>query len=66
MVNHENNLPKLAKPALRALAGAGITQLQDLKNWKEEDVIKLHGIGPNAMNSIRLAMEEKGLSFLGQ
>ena len=45
----ETNLPKLAAPARRALQGAGYTRLEDLTKVTESEVIKLHGIGANAM-----------------
>lgn len=59
----ENNFPKLAKPALRALNGAGYTQLEQLTTVTEADISKLHGIGKNALNSLRDALQQKGLSF---
>jgi hypothetical protein len=46
----------LARPALRALAGAGFTSLEKLRKVKEEDLMKLHGAGPNAMRIIREAL----------
>ncbi len=48
----ESDLPKLASPARRALAGAGYTRLE-----------QLHGIGPNALDQLRRALAERGLSF---
>jgi hypothetical protein len=59
----ENDLPKLAAPARRALIGAGYTRLEHLTEVKESDVMKLHGMGPNAMRVLRNALKERGLSF---
>jgi DNA-directed RNA polymerase alpha subunit len=60
----KNELPvQLAKPAQRALNGAGITNLEQLSELTEEDLMKLHGMGPKAMDQLRAAMEEKSLSF---
>jgi hypothetical protein len=59
------DLPKLAAPARRALAGAGYTSLEDLARAKESDVKALHGMGPNAMATLRKALQEHGLSFRG-
>lgn len=56
-------LLKLAKPAQRALANAGITSLQQLAKYSEEEIALLHGIGPNALRQIKQAFQEKGLSF---
>jgi hypothetical protein len=58
-----SDLPKLAAPAQRALAGAGVRDLSDLKRMTEADVMALHGMGPNAMASLRTAMKAKKLSF---
>ncbi len=58
-----SDLPKLAAPAQRALAGAGVRDLSDLKRMTEADVMALHGMGPNAMASLRTAMKAKRLSF---
>jgi hypothetical protein len=59
----QNDFPKLSAPAQRALAAAGVQQLKDLTKFSETEVKKWHGIGPNAMKSLRQAMDEKGLSF---
>lgn len=56
-------LEKLAAPARRALAAAGITQLSDLTRHTEADVGRLHGIGPNALRTLREALEARGLDF---
>ncbi|RXZ02623.1 DNA-binding protein [Fictibacillus sp. S7] len=53
----------MAKPAQRALAGAGITSYQELSKHSEEKVSKLHGMGPKAMNQLKEALEKQGLNF---
>jgi predicted Fe-Mo cluster-binding NifX family protein len=62
--HNQSDLPKLASPARRALAGAGITHLTQLAAMSEADLLQLHGIGPNALQALRQALQEKGLSFL--
>ncbi len=57
------DLPKLAAPAQRALAGAGVTRLSDVARMTQTDVMALHGMGPGAMASIKAAMRAKKLSF---
>lgn len=57
------DFPKLSAPAQRALAGAGIQNLKQLTRFSEKEIKDLHGIGPNAMNALRRALEEKGMSF---
>jgi len=56
-------LPKLAQPALRALAGARIAELGDLAKFKEAEVKALHGMGPNAMGKLKEAMTQAGIEF---
>jgi hypothetical protein len=63
MGTEETDLPKLATPARRALIGAGYTRLERLTQVKESEVMQLHGMGPNAMEVLRRALEERGLSF---
>ncbi|MFC7680727.1 DNA-binding protein [Paenibacillus sp. GCM10028914] len=60
----ENDLPTgLAKPAQRALANAGITQLEQVSKLSESELKQLHGIGPNAVEQLRKALEVQGLKF---
>ncbi len=63
MTPQNSDFPKLAQPAQRALANAGIQQLEQLTKFSEAEVKQWHGIGPNALNQLRLAMAAKGLSF---
>jgi hypothetical protein len=57
------NLPKLAAPARRALAAAGVERLEQLTKFSETEVSKWHGIGPNALKQLRAALSALGLSF---
>ncbi len=58
-----SKFPKLAAPAQRALAAAGIQHLEQLANFSEAEVGKWHGIGPNAINALRAALSARNLSF---
>ncbi|GAA4579652.1 hypothetical protein GCM10023194_05810 [Planotetraspora phitsanulokensis] len=60
------DLPKLSAPARRALAGAGYATLEQLSQATEAEVLKLHGMGPNAMAALRSALDERGLRFRDQ
>lgn len=53
----------VAKPAQRALAGAGFTQLEQLASVSEAELKRLHGMGPKALEQLRRALEARGLSF---
>jgi hypothetical protein len=60
----ESDLPAgLAKPAKRALEGAGYIRLEQFTKLSEAEVLQLHGMGPKAMKLIREALAEKGLGF---
>ena len=59
----ENDLPKLAAPARRALAGAKLASLAQLARRTEAEVAALHGMGPNALATLKAAMKAKGLGF---
>jgi DNA-binding IscR family transcriptional regulator len=60
----QTDLPvKLASPARRALAQAGIFQLEQLAGYTEAQIAEMHGIGPNALQQLRQALAENGLAF---
>jgi hypothetical protein len=62
--SQESDLPaKLSQPAQRALAAAGYQRLEQLSGITEAELGRLHGIGPNALDQLRSALKEKGLSF---
>ena len=63
MEKKESDLPKLASPAQRALANVGIKNLAQLAKLSEAEIKDLHGIGPNALITLRAALKAKGLSF---
>lgn len=54
---------KLAAPAQRALASAGITDLKKLSKFTEAEIAQLHGMGPNALSKLHDALKADGLSF---
>jgi hypothetical protein len=53
----------LSKPAQRALAAAGYTNLKQLTQVSEADLGRLHGVGPKAIDQLRQALAASGLSF---
>jgi hypothetical protein len=55
----------LAAPARRALAGAGVQSLEQLAGMSQAEVARLHGMGPKAIERLREALREHGLSFAG-
>ncbi len=59
----KSGFPKLAQPAARALAGAGIQSLEQLTGYRAEEIRRLHGIGPNALKTLQVALAARGWSF---
>ena len=59
----QSNFPKMSAPALRALNNAGYTRLEQLTGVTEAEIKKLHGMGPNALGKLQVAMKDAGLSF---
>ncbi|MED1741963.1 RNA polymerase alpha subunit C-terminal domain-containing protein [Bacillus swezeyi] len=56
-------LSLLSAPARRALEHNGITSLQQLSNYSEKEILKIHGMGPASLPKLRAALKENGLSF---
>jgi len=58
--------PGLSAPARRALAGAGIATLDQLSARSEEEILRLHGMGPKALGTLREALRARGQAFAGE
>ncbi len=56
-------LAKLSSPARRALEHEGITTLAKLSMYSEKEILKLHGIGPASMPTLKAALVAEGLTF---
>jgi DNA-directed RNA polymerase alpha subunit len=54
---------KISQPALRALKSAGIETLEQLTQYKEGELLALHGFGPKALGILKNILGEYGLSF---
>ena len=53
----------IGAPARRALMAQGIYGIKDLTKWTKNDLLKLHGVGPNAANKIEKIVTEAGYSL---
>lgn len=60
---NNTDLPKLASPAQCGLQSAGITNLKQLTKLTEAELLKLHGMGQNALGKLREALTLNGMSF---
>ncbi|WP_147803841.1 RNA polymerase alpha subunit C-terminal domain-containing protein [Alkalicoccus halolimnae] len=56
-------LSLLSNPARQALEHEGITTLQKLSKCTEREILKLHGMGPRSMPTLRNELQSKGLAF---
>ncbi len=64
MPQSDPDLPaSLAASARRALAAAGYSRLEQFTELTEAEIGRRHGMGPKAIEQIRLALAAKGLSF---
>jgi DNA-directed RNA polymerase alpha subunit len=61
-----SDLPKISAPAQRALAAAGYNLLQQLTQVSEAELLRLHGMGPKAIGTLRQALAARGLAFAGE
>ena len=59
----QSDLPKIAAPAQRALQSAGIFTLKQLSRISKEELLQLHGMGPNAVGKLEEALKVNGLAF---
>lgn len=56
-------IPNIGKPAASALEHIGITQLEELTQFDEKNLLKLHGLGPKAAGILKDALQTSGLKF---
>ncbi|MCK0470552.1 RNA polymerase alpha subunit C-terminal domain-containing protein [Halalkalibacter sp. APA_J-10(15)] len=56
-------LSKLSSPARNALLHEGIDTLQKLSTYTEKEILRIHGIGPASLPTMRTLLEEERLSF---
>lgn len=61
MENQPDLWAGLSAPAKRALAQANIHTVADLAQWRESDLLTLHGLGPSALPKLRKLLDEYGL-----
>lgn len=57
------DLPKIAAPAMRALASVRVEKVEDLARFTEKEIADLHGMGPNALGKLKEAMKAAGVEF---
>ncbi len=54
---------RVMSPAKRALLGAGLLTLDDVAQWRREDLAALHGVGPRALELIDAALAATGRRY---
>jgi len=61
---NQKDIPStIGKPALRALGSANIVRLDQLTSISQEELLKLHGVGPKAIRILSETLAEMGLDF---
>ena len=58
-----DDLPRIGRPATGALREHGVTTLAQVAQWREVDLLAVHGVGPRAVEILRAALAEAGLRF---
>ena len=53
----------LSNSARRALVGAGYVELEQLTSVTEAGALRLHGMGPKALELLRQALAARGMAF---
>lgn len=56
-------LAELGAPARRALEHIGVTTLTALATYSEREILRLHGMGPRSLPTLRNALRRQGLAF---
>lgn len=56
-------LSELSAPARRALEGEGIKTLKKLSKYSEQEILRLHGMGPGSLPKLKSALKDAGLAF---
>jgi hypothetical protein len=60
----KDGFPKgISQPALRALARAGYSHIDQLTVASESELLALHGMGPKVMGILKSALQERGKTF---
>jgi predicted flap endonuclease-1-like 5' DNA nuclease len=55
------SFPKgVGRPAMRALASVGVTELDQLTRFTEAELKALHGMGPKALGLLKAALAVRG------
>lgn len=57
------DLPKIPKSAIAVLKSAGVESLEDAATWPADELAGLRGFGPKAFQTLKVAVENAGLSF---
>jgi len=57
-MNDPRPLPNIGAPATRALAEAGVSNLQDVERAGLDQLATLHGVGPKAIRLLKAELEK--------
>lgn len=54
---------KVSQPAIRALQSIGIEYLEQLCDFKEDELLALHGFGKKGMEMLKIILAQNGLAL---
>jgi len=57
------DLPRIGRPANRALMGIGATTLDEVAELGRARLLALHGVGPKAIRILAEECERRGVTF---
>lgn len=57
------DLPRIGRPAIRALIAIDVTTLDAVAKMRRDELLSLHGVGPKAARLLDEALRAAGLSF---
>lgn len=63
MADDRHPLPAIGRPATSALAEIGVTRLEQIPDYRAQDLLALHGVGPKAIRLLQEALDQQGLTF---
>ena len=55
--------PGVSRPAQRALASVGVTNVDQATRLSESELKKLHGMGPKAIGAMKAELKRRGKAF---
>lgn len=62
-MSYDELLSRLSNPARSALLHEGIDSFEKISNYTKQEILKLHGVGPKSIPTIRAGLKEAGFKL---